>query len=216
MSIRDPIKRVQRLRQAQPKRQRGAGLPAQAGERDRIPPGQYRTDTFPVLSYGATPRVNLSAWRLRVFGLVEEPFEIDWAELIALPTTIVQADIHCVTRWSKLDTMWEGVRFSDFLQRIKLKPEAKFVMEHSYGGYTTNIRLDELLADDVLLAYKYNGEPLAPEHGGPMRLLVPKLYFWKSAKWLNGLEFMAENRPGFWERYGYHMHGDPWTEERFG
>lgn len=208
MSIRDPIKRVQRLRQANPKRE-------QAGERDRIPPGQYRTDKFPVLSYGPTPRIDLSTWRLRVFGLVEEPFEINWLEFTSLSTTIVKTDIHCVTRWSQLDTVWEGVRFGDFMRRVLPKPEAQFVMEHSYGGYTTNMRLDELLDDDVLLAYKYNGQPLDPEHGGPLRLVVPKLYFWKSAKWLNGLEFMAENQPGFWEGYGYHMHGDPWTEERF-
>ncbi|HEX9652623.1 MAG TPA: sulfite oxidase-like oxidoreductase [bacterium] len=210
MSILDPIKRVQRLRQAQPKRQRDGG------EQGRIPPGQYRTDKFPVLSYGATPRIDLNTWRLRVFGLVEKAIELSWTEFTALPTTTIKTDIHCVTRWSKLDTAWQGVLFRDFLQHIQPKPETRFVMEHSYGGYTTNMRLDELLDDDVLLAYRYNGEPLDSEHGGPMRLVVPKLYFWKSAKWLNGLEFLAENQPGFWERYGYHMHGDPWTEERFG
>ncbi len=210
MSILDPIKRVQRLRQAQPKREQDLNL------RERIPPGQYHTDKFPVLTYGPTPRIDLNTWRLKLFGLVEEPLELAWDDFTAMPPKTITVDIHCVTRWSKLDTIWEGVPFKALFQKIRPKPEARFVMEHSYGGYTTNIALEELLDNDVLLAYKYNGQPLDPEHGGPMRLVVPKLYFWKSAKWLNGLEFLAENRPGFWEHYGYHMHGDPWTEERFG
>lgn len=210
MSILDPSKRVQRLRQAQPKRER------ELNSKGRIPPGQYTTEKFPVLTYGPTPLIDLKTWRLKLFGLVEEPLELNWTEFTSLPTKTITADIHCVTRWSKLDTQWEGVAFKDLYQKIRPKPAAKFVMEHSYGGYTTNMALDELLEDDVLLAYKFNGQPLDSEHGGPMRLVVPKLYFWKSAKWLNGLEFMSENRPGFWERYGYHMHGDPWTEERFG
>ena len=210
MSIIDPIKRVQRLRKAQPKRKRDSNL------EERIPPGQYQTEKFPVLTYGSTPRIDLKTWRLKVFGLVEEPFELTWEELTALPTKIIETDIHCVTRWSKLDTVWEGVPFKEFFKLIKPTPGAKYVMEYSYGGYTTNMALEELLEDDVLLAYKYDGEPLEPEHGGPMRMFVPGLYFWKSAKWLHGLEFIAENKPGFWEQYGYHIHGDPWKEERFG
>ncbi len=158
----------------------------------------------------------MKTWRLKVFGLVEEPFELTWEEFTALPTKTLKTDIHCVTRWSKLDTIWEGVPFKDLFHRVKPKPEAKYVMEHCYGDYTTNMTLEELLGDDVLLAYKYEDQPLSPEHGGPMRMLVPKLYLWKSAKWLHGLEFMAGNNPGFWEGYGYHFHGDPWKEERFG
>ncbi len=208
MSILDPLKRVERLRKAQPKRQ--------SDSESRVPPGQYKTEKFPVLSYGPTPRIDLNSWRLRVFGLVEQTSEFTWTEFNSLPSVTIERDIHCVTRWSKLDTIWEGVLFKELVKQVKLKPQAKYVMQHSYGGYTTNLPLEELLDDDVLLAYKFAGQPLPPEHGGPMRMLVPKLYFWKSAKWLNGLEFMAEDKPGFWEGYGYHNHGDPWQEERFG
>jgi DMSO/TMAO reductase YedYZ molybdopterin-dependent catalytic subunit len=210
MAILDPLKRVARLKEAKPKREKDFD-PA-----NRIPPGQYLAEKFPVLSYGATPKIDLKSWRLRVFGLVEEPFELSWAEFTSLPTVTVQTDIHCVTRWSKLDTVWEGVSFKEIVQRAKPLPEAKFLMQHSYGGYTTNVPLSELLDDQVLLAYKYGGELLSPDHGGPMRLVVPQLYFWKSAKWLNGLEFMEYDQPGFWEQYGYHNHGDPWKEQRFG
>jgi len=174
------------------------------------------TDKFPVLTYGPTPNVSLEEWRLRVWGLVEEKIELTWEQFMALPAKSQVCDIHCVTRWSKLDTRWQGVPFREIARLAKPEPDARYVMVHCYGGYTTNVPLDELLDDDVLLAYEYDGKPLAPEHGGPMRLLVPKLYLWKSAKWVNGLEFMAEDRPGFWESYGYHMHGDPWREERFG
>jgi DMSO/TMAO reductase YedYZ molybdopterin-dependent catalytic subunit len=173
------------------------------------------THKFPVLTYGGTPHINLKDWRLRVWGLVEEPHEFTWEGLMQLPTQRQVCDIHCVTRWSKLDTVWEGVPFREIARLVRPRPEARFVVEHAYGGYTTNMPLAELLDDDVLLAFKYDYQPLEPEHGGPLRMLVPKLYFWKSAKWLNGLEFMAEDRAGFWEMYGYHMHGDPWTEERF-
>jgi DMSO/TMAO reductase YedYZ molybdopterin-dependent catalytic subunit len=133
---------------------------------------------------------------------------------MGFPKRYQVCDIHCVTRWSKLDTVWEGVPFQEIVRLVKPKPEAKFVMEHAYGGYTTNMALDDLLADEVPLTLNYDDKPLEPEHGGPLRMLVPKLYFWKSAKWLSGLQFMAENLPGFCEMYGYHMHGDPWTEER--
>lgn len=208
MSLFDPLKRVQRLRKARPVRERDSET--------RIPPGQYHTDKFPILSFGPTPEIDLKTWRLNLFGLVDKPLELNWTEFTSLPTVTITADIHCVTRWSKLDTVWQGVPFRQLLERVQPKPEAKYVMQHAHGGYTTNLPLADLLHDDVMLATKYDGQPLAPEHGGPVRMLVPKLYFWKSAKWLYGLEFMATDKPGFWEQYGYHNHGDPWREERFG
>jgi DMSO/TMAO reductase YedYZ molybdopterin-dependent catalytic subunit len=208
MSIFDPLKRVQRLRRADQRREHEAG-------QGRLPPGQAITHKFPVLSYGSTPYIDLKDWRLKVWGLVAEPREFTWAEFMQFPRQRQVCDIHCVTRWSKLDTVWEGVPFREIVKLVRPDPAAQFVMEHAYGGYTTNMPLAELLDDDVLLTFKYDDKPLEPEHGGPVRMLVPQLYFWKSAKWLQGLEFMAEDRPGFWETYGYHMHGDPWTEERF-
>lgn len=210
MSILDPFKRVQRLRQADPKRRRDADL------RERIPPGQYRTEKFPVLTYGETPVIDLKTWRLKVWGLVGNPFTLTWEELQALPRKKIHVDIHCVTRWSLLDSDWEGVPFAAIAGRTKPLPSALAVMQHSYGGYTTNMPIEEMYDDSVILADTFGGKPLERDHGGPLRLVVPKLYFWKSAKWLNGLEFIDRNAPGFWERYGYHMHGDPWTEERFG
>lgn len=209
MSILDPKKRVERLRAADPKR-------TQDDMEGRVPPGQYLTTKFPVLTYGETPHIDLKDWRLRVWGLVENPLELSWEQFRTLPTKEIMCDLHCVTRWSQLNMRWEGVPFSEISKLAKPKTDARFVTEHSFGGYTTNLPLDELADDDVLLAFRYGGQPLAPEHGGPMRMLVPKLYLWKSAKWLRGLEFMPQDRPGFWEMYGYHMHGDPWTEERFG
>ena len=181
----------------------------------RVPPGQFVTEKFPVLTYGPVPQVELDTWRLKVWGAVANPIDLSWSDVSALPTVTVHTDIHCVTRWSKLDTTWEGVRFGEIVDRVQPKPDARFVMQHAYGGYTTNLPLEEMLGDDVLLAYRFDGAPLAPEHGGPMRMLVPKLYFWKSAKWLSGLEFRSDDAPGFWETYGYHNHGDPWKEERF-
>lgn len=210
MSFLDPFKRVQRLKEANPKRKSDTGLA------ERVPPGQYLTQKFPVLTYGDTPRVDLKTWRLKVWGLVENPFELSWQEFRALPRQKIRVDIHCVTRWSMLDSEWEGVPFSMIIEKARPLPQATVVMEHTYGGYTTNMLLEELLDEEVLLADTFGGKPLDSEHGGPLRMLVPRLYFWKSAKWLNGLEFIAQNIPGFWERYGYHMHGDPWTEERFG
>jgi DMSO/TMAO reductase YedYZ molybdopterin-dependent catalytic subunit len=209
MSIWDPLKRVERLRRAGEARSPGTGS-------DRVPPGQSLTAKFPVLTYGATPRVRREDWRLRAWGLLDAERTWTWDEFLALPSQEQVCDIHCVTRWSKLDTRWRGIPFTAVLGELAPRPEADHVLIHCYGGYTTNMRLDELLTDDVMFAYEYDGQPLEPDHGGPMRLLVPQLYLWKSAKWVNGLEFMAGNRPGFWESYGYHMHGDPWTEERFG
>jgi len=181
----------------------------------RVPPNQIVTQKFPVLTYGKTPRVGLAEWRLRLFGEVEEPITLRWEEFRQLPTVQVRADFHCVTQWSRLDNLWEGVRAREVVARVRLKPTARFVMVHCYGGYTTNLPLEVLLEEDVLFAFRLDGKDLTPEHGWPVRLVVPSRYGWKSAKWVNGLEFLAENRPGFWEARGYHMNGDPWKEERF-
>ena len=148
-------------------------------------------------------------------GLVEEEVHFTWDEFMALPQTTVRSDIHCVTHWSKFDNDWTGVHIRDVLSRVKLKPEAKHVMVHSHGGYTTNIPLAELVDEDVLFAHSHDGKPLEKQHGWPLRLVVPKLYFWKSAKWVRGMVAMPDEKPGFWEMYGYHIHGDPWTEERY-
>ena len=180
----------------------------------RIPPGQYLTSKFPVLTYGRNPRVDLPSWSLSVWGEVEEPFSVTWDELMAMEQVTLTTDIHCVTRWSKLDTTWTGVRVRDLLDRAKVTPEGKFVLAHSDGGYTTNMPLELLYDDDVLVAHTYEGAPLELDHGAPLRLLVPKRYFWKSAKFLRQLEIMTEDRQGFWELSGYHNDGDPFTEQR--
>ena len=184
-------------------------------ERADAPPGQFVTEKFPVLTFGPTPRIDLSTWQFRIFGLVEEEITLAWEEFNALPQVTLDAEFHCVTQWSKLQNTWEGILFNDLMKLVKPKPEARYVMAHCYGGYTTNVALDVLEDDDVLFAHSHDGAPLTPEHGGPMRLVVPKRYGWKSAKWVNGIEFMAEDEPGFWEVRGYHMEGDPWKEERF-
>jgi DMSO/TMAO reductase YedYZ molybdopterin-dependent catalytic subunit len=170
------------------------------------------------LHYGSVPEYKdlQTSWDFRVWGEIEEPKRFTFDEFRALPTAEVRTDIHCVTRWSKLDTVWEGIPFRTFLEHIPaLKPTAKHVMAHSEQGYTANIPLEVLMDDDVLLAYRFDGQELEPDHGYPLRLFVPKKYFWKSAKWLRGLEFMAEDQLGFWERYGYNNHADPWKEERY-
>ena len=179
----------------------------------RIPPGQYLTPDFPVLSAGPTPGVQLDEWRFEITGRVDEPRAWTWEELQALPAEDVTADIHCVTKWSKLDTSWKGVSVDTFLQDIPT--EAAFVMAHSYGGYTTNLPLADVTDGKAWIAYAFGGAPLEPEHGGPARLLVPHLYFWKSAKWVRGLELRDADAPGFWEGYGYHNYGDPWREQRY-
>jgi DMSO/TMAO reductase YedYZ molybdopterin-dependent catalytic subunit len=182
----------------------------------RLPPGQSLTQKFPVLHYGPTPHYpDLTQWDLRVFGLVEEEKTFSFDDILAMPRAKVVVDIHCVTRWSKFDTFWEGVLFRDFLQYVGVKPEAEFVIAHGEYGYTTNLPLEAMLGDDVLLAYLYDGKPLDPEHGYPLRTLVPEKYFWKSAKWLRGLEFAAQDKLGFWEQAGYHNGADPWLEQRF-
>lgn len=194
-----------------------AGTPAyQRAGGDRLPPGQRLTTGWPILHYGGVPKIDRAAWEFRIQGLVEQEWTLRWDEFLALPQVRLRSDIHCVTTWSKYDNDWEGVRFRDLLGLVQPRPEARHVMVHGYGGYTTNVSLAELLDDDVLFAHSHNGEPLDAEHGGPVRLVVPRLYFWKSAKWVRGIEFMSDERPGFWEMYGYHIHGDPWKEERYG
>jgi len=181
----------------------------------RVPPGQTLTSKWPVLTYGLTPRFDPKRWTFRCFGLVEREVRWTWEEFLALPRVTLTSDVHCVTRWSKLDNVWEGVSIREILKRVTPLPEARYVMEHADPDYTTNIALEDLLADDVLLALRHNGRDLDPDHGGPVRLVVPKLYFWKSAKWLRAFEFLDVNPPGFWEQNGYHMHADPWHEERY-
>jgi DMSO/TMAO reductase YedYZ molybdopterin-dependent catalytic subunit len=180
----------------------------------RVPPGQYLTERFPVLTYGRSPKYDLGTWSLSVDGEVETPYALSWDELLALSQTEITTDIHCVTRWSKLDTTWRGVRVRDLLDRARVKPTGTHVMAHSDGGYTTNLPVEALLDDDVLVAHTYGGEPLEPDHGAPLRLLVPKRYFWKSAKFLRRLEVMSEDRMGFWELNGYHNDAHPWQEQR--
>ena len=186
-----------------------------ADGRERLPAGQYLTKKWPVLSYEPTPKFDPAKYRFNVSGAVAEPFELTWDELQALPRVQLTTDFHCVTTWSRYDNAWEGVHIREILQRAKPLPEAKFVMAHSFTGYTANMPLADLDDDDVIIAFTHDGEPLAPEHGGPVRLIVPKLYAYKSAKWLSGLEFMEKDRPGFWEVRGYHNHADPWQEERY-
>jgi DMSO/TMAO reductase YedYZ molybdopterin-dependent catalytic subunit len=171
------------------------------------------THDFPVLSAGPTPNVSLEEWRFTITGEVDEPRTWTWEELQALPSEQVTKDIHCVTKWSKLDTVWTGVSLDTLLDGIETS--AEYALVHSYGGYTTNLPLEDLTDGRAWVAYAYGGEPLEPEHGGPARLLVPHLYFWKSAKWVRGIELRPDDEPGFWEGYGYHNYGDPWREQRY-
>ena len=188
---------------------------ASPSQEPRLPPGQVRTDKWPVLHYGSVPRVDLAAWDFRVFGLVKEPVRWTFEEFLRLPQVQVQSDIHCVTRWSRFDNLWQGVSFKEVLRRVQVEPGARFAVIHAEQGFTTNLPLSELSQDDVLLAHKHDGEDLTPEHGWPLRLVVPRRYFWKSAKWIRGVELVADDRQGFWEQNGYHNEADPWKEERF-
>lgn len=181
----------------------------------RTPPGQFVTDKFPVLSYGPTPRFDPVKWDFRVGGEVEEPLRFTYEQFRALPQSRQVSDFHCVTSWSRLDNAWEGVKVRDLMKLVKLKPTARFVIVHCDGGYATNLPLDEFIGDDVMLAHRHDGRELEPDHGFPLRLVVPKLYGWKSAKWVRAIEFLAEDRRGFWEVRGYHNHADPWAEERY-
>ena len=182
----------------------------------RTPPGQFATEKFPVLTYGETPAISLDEWRFRAWGELNAEMEWNWKEFLALPQTTIRADFHCVTTWSRFDDDWTGVLFKDLVARLDLKPTARFVMQHAYGGYTTNFPLDLLVNEDAILAHTLNGEPLPAKHGGPLRMFTPRRYVWKGAKWINGVEFMAKDRPGFWEQNGYNTFADPWKEERFG
>ncbi|MEA2514588.1 MAG: hypothetical protein QOJ59_4075 [Thermomicrobiales bacterium] len=179
----------------------------------RIPPGQYLTEGFPVLSAGPTPRTRLDQWDLRVVGEVDPPRRWTWEELLALPRESFTVDIHCVTKWSKLDTVWEGVSLDTLLEGID--HGAGYLVAHCDGGYTTNLPIEDVTGGKAWIVFSYDREPLAPEHGGPARLLVPHLYFWKSAKWVRRLELADDDRPGFWEELGYHNYGDPWQEQRY-
>ncbi len=185
---------------------------------NRIPPGQSRTVKWPVLDASGTPAVDLSKWRLTLEGLVNKPLSLTWDEFRSLPRIRVFADFHCVTRWSRLGNLWEGVPTSKLVELAGgLKPGAAYVLAYGYDhGWTTNLPLDQFLSGDAMVALLHDGEGLTPEHGAPARLIVPQLYAWKSAKWLSSIEFIEKDRPGFWERNGYHMNGDPWKEERFG
>jgi DMSO/TMAO reductase YedYZ molybdopterin-dependent catalytic subunit len=184
----------------------------------RLPPGQTLTKKWPVLHWSEVPRVTESDFRFKVFGApgcIERPLELTWAEFRALPSVTVTADFHCVTTWSKFDNSWEGVSWRTVAARAGVRPEAKAAMIHGYDGYTTNVERSWLDSDDVLFAWSHDGQPLTPEHGGPLRLVVPKLYAWKSAKWVSGVELLLENRRGFWEERGYHNRGEPFAEERY-
>jgi DMSO/TMAO reductase YedYZ molybdopterin-dependent catalytic subunit len=182
----------------------------------RLPPGQYLTEKWPVLHAGSLPRVDLAVWDFKDWGEVEEPLRLTWEEFTELPATEITIDIHCVTRWSRFDTTFRGVHWRDLAARVRPKPTARFVVAHAEQGFTANVPLAAIEDDDAVFAYEADGEPLTPDHGWPLRLVVPSRYFWKSAKWLRGLELRSTDQPGFWERYGYHNDADYWREERYG
>ncbi len=182
----------------------------------RLPPGQYLTEKWPVLHAGSIPQTELETWDFRVWGEVEHELTLEWKELAALPTVEVTQDIHCVTRWSRFDMTFKGVAWRELEALIRPKPSARFAIAHAEQGFTANVPIGFLRDEGALLAYEADGEPLAPEHGWPLRLVIPGKYFWKSAKWLRGIELSTTDKPGFWERYGYHNEADPFREERYG
>ena len=197
-------------------RSRAEAKVAEAGyDPTRLPPGQYLTEKWPVLHAGSVPHADLATWDVRVFGEVENPIALSWEDFKALPATEVTTDIHCVTRWSRFDTSFKGVHWRELAKLVNPKPTARFVLAHAEQGFTSNVPLEAIEDDDSLLAYEADGEPLTPAHGWPLRLVVPTRYFWKSAKWLRGLELRSTDEPGFWERYGYHNDADYWKEERY-
>jgi len=183
---------------------------------NRIPPGQHLTDKWPVLHYGQLPKIEPSQWTLKIFGLVEQERVVSYQDFTALPMVKVFSDIHCVTTWSRLNNLWEGLSSNEIKNIVNVDPQARFVIIHAFGRFTTNLTISDFFEPDVLLALKHDDQSIAADHGGPVRLVVPRLYFWKSAKWVTGLEFSAIDKPGFWESNGYHNHGDPWKEERYG
>jgi DMSO/TMAO reductase YedYZ molybdopterin-dependent catalytic subunit len=182
----------------------------------RLPPGQYLTEKWPVLHAGTVPETDLATWDFKVFGEVEEPITLAYDELKALPQTEIATDIHCVTRWSRFDISFKGVHWRELAKLVRPKTSARFVLAHAEQGFTSNLPLEAIEADEALVAWEADGEDLTPEHGWPLRLVVPSRYFWKSAKWLRGLELLTVDQPGFWERYGYHNDADYWKEERYG
>jgi DMSO/TMAO reductase YedYZ molybdopterin-dependent catalytic subunit len=185
--------------------------------KDRVPPGQYETTEFPVLSAGPTPNVSLERWDFSIYGEIAEDLKWTWSDFQKLPSETVRADIHCVTKWSKLDTVWTGVSIDTLLQGVDLdsQSDVSYLVAFCDGGYTTNMPLVDVRGGKAWIVYEYDGRPLAPEHGGPVRLLVPHLYFWKSAKWVRGFKLVKDDRAGFWETAGYHNYGDPWKEQRY-
>ena len=183
---------------------------------NRIPPGQKLTNRFPVLHYGSVAKIDVSQWKFSITGLVDKERELNFAEFAGLKQVKVLSDIHCVTTWTKLDNHWEGPSTSIIKELVEIRSNAKFVVIHAAGNFTTNLSLTDFIERDVLFAMKYENKQLSSEHGYPVRLVVPRLYFWKSAKWVTGIEFAAKDSPGFWESAGYHNHGDPWHEERYG
>ncbi len=189
-------------------------LEAKMKREGRLPPGQSATLKWPVLHYASIPSFDRSTWEFRTSGLVEIPLQLTWEDFVRLPQTQMTSDFHCVTRWSRFDNRWEGVLFQAVYDLTRPKPEATHVLVHATDGFATNVPLKDLVEDNVIFALKHDGEPLSAEHGGPLRLVVPKLYGWKSAKWVRGLEFLPHDRPGFWEQNGYHIYGDPWKEQR--
>lgn len=184
-------------------------------EEDRLPPGQHLVKNWPVLDIGLEPVIDLPSWRLDIRGLVDASTSLKWEGFLALPQTEKLSDIHCVTSWSRYDNTWKGLSTQELAAHVGLSPEARFAILTCEDGYTTNLALSDFLAEDAILAHSWEGEPLTAEHGGPVRLVVPHLYFWKSPKWLRRIEFTAEDKPGFWEVRGYHNRGDPWLEERY-
>ena len=191
------------------------GRPREAGTANRIPPGQYQIFDYPVLSAGPTPHTTLQSWTFRIDGLVEAPIQWSWDAFKALPSQDFVVDISCVTKWTHLDMRWHGVTVDTLMESVRLGPKAAFAIAWSDGGYTTNLPIAEILNGQAFLAWDYDGKPLAPAHGGPARMVVPHLYFWKSAKWIRGIRFVEKDQPGFWESLGYNNHGDPWKEERY-
>jgi DMSO/TMAO reductase YedYZ molybdopterin-dependent catalytic subunit len=183
---------------------------------NRVPPGQKLTDRWPVLHYGTVHRFDVEKWKFTISGLVEHECTLGFAEFTALPQVKVFCDIHCVTTWSRLNNWWQGISSTEVHRLARARPEARFVIIHAAGDFTTNLPLADFLESDVLFALRHDDQPISTEHGAPLRLVVPRLYFWKSAKWVTGLEYAAQDRPGFWESNGYNNHGDPWKEERYG
>ncbi len=191
------------------------GFKAKRDKSNRLPPGQYETTDFPVLSLGPTPQISKNDFSIKFFGLIDKEIEWSWEDIQKQPIVDVKTDIHCVTKWSKFDTKWQGVSIDYIIEKLNLKPDVTHVIAYSYDGYTTNIPLSDIQNNQAWIAVSYDNKDIESAHGGPVRLLVPHLYFWKSAKWLRGIEFTNQDKPGFWETRGYHNYGDPWKEERY-